>query len=163
MPRKGHRLRINITCTKPSMQRSSTHTKIQYSYCLCTITFIFQLNSLEVFTLANLLDKPWSQASSLLPPGACLYFYRASMGCSIPTARRFSSKCCATQLTLSPFPLFICLKQDGVLLRVCTHSVRLEPTKLILAGRRTTYQATMTPQCCEHEYEHRSTRYVYTS
>ena len=29
------------------------------------------------FTLGDLLDKPWSQVSSLLSPGTCLYFYRA--------------------------------------------------------------------------------------
>ena len=31
----------------------------------------------EAFTLSDLLDKPWPQVSSLLPPGTCLHFYRA--------------------------------------------------------------------------------------
>ena len=42
------------------------------------------------FTLDDLLDKPWSQVSSLLPPGTSLRFYRAYIAFSIPTARRFS-------------------------------------------------------------------------
>ena len=37
------------------------------------ITFTFQLNSYVGFTLSDLLDKPWSQVSSL-PPGTCLQF-----------------------------------------------------------------------------------------
>ena len=44
------------------------------------LTFTFQL-----------LDKLWSQVSSLLPPGTCLQFL-TRIGFSIPTARRFSSK-----------------------------------------------------------------------
>ena len=33
--------------------------------------FTFQLNSKDVLTLSDLLDKPWSQVPSLLP-GMCL-------------------------------------------------------------------------------------------
>ena len=29
------------------------------------------------FTLNNLLDKPWSQVSTISPPGTCLYFFVA--------------------------------------------------------------------------------------
>ena len=32
---------------------------------------------LVVFALNDLLDKPWSQVSNLLPPDACLAFSRA--------------------------------------------------------------------------------------
>ena len=39
------------------------------------------------FTLGDLLDKPWSQVSSLLPPATCLCFL-LRIGFSIPTARR---------------------------------------------------------------------------
>ena len=42
------------------------------------------------FTLSDLLDKPWLQVSSLVPPGTCLQFL-SRIGFSIPTARRFSS------------------------------------------------------------------------
>ena len=31
----------------------------------------------DIFTLSDLHEKPWSQASSLLPPCARLHFYRA--------------------------------------------------------------------------------------
>ena len=42
------------------------------------------------FTLSDLLDKLWSQVSSLLPPGTCLQF-SSRIGYSISIARRFSS------------------------------------------------------------------------
>lgn len=49
---------------------------IAFFFCFLFIAFYFlltihsfQLNSQEVFALSSLLDKPWSQASSLLPPG----------------------------------------------------------------------------------------------
>ena len=57
------------------------------------------------------------------------------MGFSIPTAHRFSSNVAASYLTLLRFPLvnFECKKK--ALVRACTHSVILEPTKLILLTR----------------------------
>ena len=56
------------------------------------ITFTFQPNSYLVggFTLGDLLDKPWSQVSSLLPPGTCLYFL-SRIRLSIATVSRLSS------------------------------------------------------------------------
>ena len=39
--------------------------------------FSFRAQLVGGFTLSDLLDKPWSQLSSLLPPGTCLQFYRA--------------------------------------------------------------------------------------
>ena len=41
----------------------------------------------------QLLDKPWTQVSSLLPPGSCLQFLSRT-GFSNPTARRFFIECC---------------------------------------------------------------------
>ena len=41
----------------------------------------------------QLLDRPWSQVSSLLPPGSCLQFL-SRVGFSNPTARRFFIECC---------------------------------------------------------------------
>ena len=41
----------------------------------------------------QLLDRPWSQVSSLLPPGSCLHFL-SRIGFSNPTARRFFIECC---------------------------------------------------------------------
>ena len=90
------------------------------------------------FALSSLLlGKPWSQVSSLLPPGTCLYFL-SRIGLSIPTARRFLSNV-ATR-TLSRFPPINLFMQEKV--PTSMHSVRLEPTKWILIGTRTTYQAT---------------------
>ena len=43
------------------------------------------------FTVSDLLDKPWSLVSSLLPPGTCLHFL-SRIEFSIPTARRLPSK-----------------------------------------------------------------------
>ena len=40
----------------------------------------------------QLLDKPWSQVSSLLTPGSCLQFL-SSIGFSNPAARRFFIEC----------------------------------------------------------------------
>ena len=52
--------------------------------------FYFPAQLVGGFTLSDLLDKPWPQVSSLLPPGTCLQFLSRT-GFSIPTARRFSS------------------------------------------------------------------------
>ena len=52
--------------------------------------FYFPAQLVGGFTLSVLLDKPWSQVSSLSPPGACLQFL-SRIGFSIPTARRFLS------------------------------------------------------------------------
>ena len=38
-------------------------------------------------------DKPWSQVSSLLPPGSCLQFL-SPIGFRNPTARPFFIECC---------------------------------------------------------------------
>ena len=42
------------------------------------------------FSLSDLLDKSWSQVTSLLPPGTCLQFL-SRVWFNIPTARRSSS------------------------------------------------------------------------
>ena len=52
--------------------------------------FCFPAQLVGGFTLSDLLDKPWSQVSSLFPTGTCLQFL-SRIGFSIPTARRFSS------------------------------------------------------------------------
>ena len=52
--------------------------------------FYFPAQLVGGFTLNDLLDKPWSQVSSNLPPGTCLQFL-SRIGFSIATARRFSS------------------------------------------------------------------------
>ena len=47
---------------------------------------------LDTFTF-QLLDKPWSQVSSLVPPGSCLQFL-SRIGFSTPTDRRIFIECC---------------------------------------------------------------------
>ena len=47
---------------------NSIHSRVDFLFFI----FIFY----HTFTF-QLLDKPWSQVSSLLPPGSCLQFYRA--------------------------------------------------------------------------------------
>ena len=59
--------------------RHQYYFKYFFSFFLFSHTFTFQL-----------LDKSWSQVSSLLPPGSCLQFL-SRIGFSNPTARRFSS------------------------------------------------------------------------
>ena len=49
---------------------------------------IFILVFLHIYTF-HLLDKPWSQVSSLLPPGSCLQFL-LRIGLNNPTARFFT-------------------------------------------------------------------------
>ena len=90
-----------------------------------------------MFTLSDLLVKPWSQVSPLLPPGHVPSFL-SRIGFRIPTARRFSSNCC--YLMFSRFPLIIL--SSGKSSCEYVHSVRIEPTKLILVGTRIIYQAT---------------------
>ena len=43
---------------------------------------------------SQLLDKPWSQVWSLLPPGACLQILSRIGFSDPPTARRFFIECC---------------------------------------------------------------------
>ena len=92
---------------------------------VCVFFFFFS----HTFTF-QLLDKPWSQVSSLLPLGSCLHF-RSRIGFSNPTARRFFIECC--QLTLSRFPqVNLCTrKSPHEFIRVCMHSGEIELTKLI--------------------------------
>ena len=47
-----------------------------FFFCFCFNHHFYFAAQLLGFTLSDLLDKPWSQVSSL-PPGAGLYFYRA--------------------------------------------------------------------------------------
>ena len=54
-----------------------------------TASFFF---SSHTYTF-QLMDKPWSRVSSLLPPGSCLQFL-SRIGLSNHTARRFFIECC---------------------------------------------------------------------
>ena len=65
-----------------TVQRDSVDNKASLFFFSFSHTFTFQL-----------LDKPWSQVSSLLPPGSCLRFL-SRIGFNDPTARRFFIECC---------------------------------------------------------------------
>ena len=66
------------------------------------------------------LDKPWSQASSLLPPGSCLQFL-SRIGFSTPTARRFYHRVLLTHaLALSASQFVHKKKSPSEFLPVCT-------------------------------------------
>ena len=68
----------------------SAHQDERYGRGVTSGGFFFFVSSHFTF---QLLGKPWSQVSSLLPPGSCLQFL-SRMGFSNPTARRFSIECC---------------------------------------------------------------------
>ena len=75
------------------------------------------------------------------PPALQLRSFLPHIGLSIPTARRICIECC--YIALSCFPLIVDFKaRKKKSLRTRNHSVRLEPTGLILVGARTTYHAT---------------------
>ena len=81
--------------------RTSTQQPVDPGLCLSNIChnhfffffyhhFYFPAQLVGGFTHSDLPEKPWSQVSSLLPPGTCLQFL-SRIGFSIPTAHRFSS------------------------------------------------------------------------
>ena len=61
-----------------------------FGYYVAMLPFVFFVS--HTFTF-QLLEKPWLQVSSLLPPGSCLQFL-SRIGFSNPTARRFFIECC---------------------------------------------------------------------
>ena len=92
--------------------------------------FLFLFFAHLYFPAELLLDKPWSQVSSLLPAGSCLQFL-SRIGFSNPTARRIFIECLLTHaLVLSPSQ-FVHKRKS---LRIYTrrmHSGGFELTKLI--------------------------------
>ena len=95
--------------------------------------FYFPAYLVGGFTLSDLLGKPWPQVSYLLPPSTCLYLLSCT-GFSIPTARQFSSNVANSRSRAFRYHFFTQEKPPTSM-----HSVRLEPTELILIGTRTTY------------------------
>ena len=78
------------------------------------------------FTLRDLLDKPWSQVSSLLPPGTCLQSL-SRIGFSTPTARRFSSNVANSRSRAFRWSIFFSAWKSPY---EYVHSVRIELAKL---------------------------------
>ena len=107
-----------------------------YQVHIIPVSLILSSSTCRRFTLTDLLDKLWSPASSLLPPGMCLHFYRA-YGTAFPLLVRFPSN-----VPSSRSPAF----RESILIQekvpTSMHSVRLEPTQLIVEGTRINYQAT---------------------
>ena len=64
---------------------------------------------------SDLLDKPWSQVSSLLPPGTYLQFL-SHIGFTTPTARRLSSNIAKSSSRAFHQSTFLCKKKS---LQVC--------------------------------------------
>ena len=90
----------------------------------------------HIFT-SKLLDKPWSQVSSLLPPGSCLQFLGRT-GFSIPTARRFFIEYYRVLLThaLAFSASQVVRKKKSPRIHTSIHSGGFEPTKLTLCQAR---------------------------
>ena len=72
------------------------------------------------------------------PPGSCLCFWSRT-GFSIPAVRRLSPDVANSRSPLALSATFFFMQEKAP---TSMHSVRLEPTKLILIAARTTYQAT---------------------
>ena len=103
---------------------------LEKSWCtsIISLSFFFFLLLLTLL-LFQLLDKPWSQVSSLLPPGSCLTIFITRIGFSNPTARRFFIECC--WLTLSRFPqVKFVHKKKSQRIHTSMHSAGLDLTKL---------------------------------
>ena len=76
----------------PVLKTSQFRSRIQKPFLnlLFFHHFFFPAQLVGVFTFSDLLDKRWSQVSSLLAPGTCIQFL-SRIGFRIPTASRFSS------------------------------------------------------------------------
>ena len=99
-----------------------------------TVYFFFFFHTLL------LLDKPWSQVSSLLCPGTCLHFL-SRIGFSNPTARRSYIECC--YLTLSRFPqVNLCARKSPHEIICISHPCRIPP------------------RCCNNLIQKRTTRFI---
>ena len=90
------KLRCYCCCTRSKPRNNTAYFEVVFFFVVVVVVvvvdhhFYFPAQLVGGFTLSDLLDKPWSQVSSLLPPGTYLQFL-SRIGLSIPTARRFSS------------------------------------------------------------------------
>ena len=89
-PFAGGFFRCSINTPHKHQQFYTTTNNNIVSNSACTLQPFFFFPHVSTF---HLLDKPWSQVSSLLPPGCCLHF-SSCIGFSTPTARRFFIECC---------------------------------------------------------------------
>ena len=108
---------------KTSRSNSTTIPLFSHIYQVCTMLLVscyYHYFFFHTFTF-QLLDKPWSQVSPLLPPGSYLQILSRT-GFSNSTARRFFIECCS----LSKFVP----KKKSSRVYTSMHSERLELTKL---------------------------------
>ena len=63
--------------TSGGNKNKTKYNMMNYLLLLCLFFFYFQAQLVGGLTLSDLLDKPWTQVSSPLPPGKCLHACRA--------------------------------------------------------------------------------------
>ena len=123
---------VDFHLSRHGRRRPKTTRKCVSFLCSVFVRAVVVVVVVVVFCLTvafQLLDKLWSQVSSLLPPGTCLQFL-SRIGFSIPTARRFSSNVATSRSRA--FRESICA-QEKVPTNVCecalggtrTHAIQL--------------------------------------
>ena len=106
--------------------------------CLFQHHFYFPAYLLGGFTFGDLLGRPWSRVSSLIPPTTCLSVL-SRIGFRIPLLVEIHRMELTHALARSATVFFFLIQEK---VPTSMHSVRLEPTKLIFIGTRTTSKAT---------------------
>ena len=99
--------------------RTTLNTKDSTEDFEARFSFIFLFFLFSHTSTSQLQDKPWSQVSSILPPGSFLYFL-SRIGFSNPTARRFSIECCSLTLLRFPQVNLYARQSPHEFIRVCT-------------------------------------------
>ena len=92
---------------------STYYTYLLFYFFLYDNHFYFPAQRLGGFTIRNLLDKPWSQVSSLLPPGTCLQCLSSSFPLIVDLDRMLLTQ--ALALSADQF-----LMQEKVPTSMCT-------------------------------------------
>ena len=119
---------LRVLCDRAvgEKKHGSIMNGIFLNYC-----FLLPSQFVMVFTLSDLLDKPWSQVTSLLLPDTCLHFYR-TQGSANSHLSAFYAR--ANSHFLRAFRSSI-IMQEKVPVSASMHSGRLEPASLIFVGR----------------------------
>ena len=122
-----------------------------YAICCCLViiliiflivTFTCPAQPVTRFTLSDLLDKPWSQVSSLSPPVLAFIFiaHRVQHYHFFAFHARLFSPNYANPCS-RPFRSSISTQEKSLRARGCMHTVRLEPTTLTIVGTRFTHHS----------------------
>ena len=91
VPAKGDVTRYDDPCHRSITQFFVRRYPLEEHYYRLVYTFIIFFFSHTI--TFQLLDNPWSQVSTLLPPGSCLQFL-SRIGFGNSTARQFFTECC---------------------------------------------------------------------